>query len=139
MDETGESGDQRTKGITVLLAEDHALWRGAVKSMLEDTEFQVTGEAASSREALEIACRVNPQLTLLDIRMANGNGLDTLVKLKLEHPQMCVILLSAYENPVFMKQARAKGASGYCIKGVDRDHLLANLRAALPPSIPGTD
>jgi DNA-binding NarL/FixJ family response regulator len=116
--------------VTVLLVDDHAIWRGAVKSMLQDTEFQVVAETASGNEALEVARRVCPQLTLLDIRMAGGDGLETLLALKNEHPQMSVVMLTTYDNPVFMKRALAGGANGYLVKGIDRDHLIATLRAA---------
>ncbi len=66
--------------VRVLLVDDHAIWRGGVVSMLESTEFDVVGEAASGREALEEAAVCKPDLVLLDIRMAGGDGLDALVQ-----------------------------------------------------------
>ena len=112
-----------------MLVDDHAIWRGGVRSMLEDTEFAVVGEAGSGREALEMARRVNPQLTLLDIRMAGGDGLDALVALKQEHPRMAIMMLTTYDNPTYMARAVAGGAAGYLLKGVERDEMLAALRA----------
>ena len=75
-----------TAPVSVLLVDDHSIWRGGVRSMLEDTEFQVVGEAASGKEALEAARLLQPRLILLDIRMAGGDGLDALQTLKREHP-----------------------------------------------------
>ena len=115
--------------VCVMLVDDHAIWRGGVRSMLEDTEFAVVGEAGSGREALEMARRVNPQLTLLDIRMAGGDGLDALVALKQEHPRMAIMMLTTYDNPTYMARAVAGGAAGYLLKGVERDEMLAALRA----------
>jgi DNA-binding NarL/FixJ family response regulator len=117
--------------ITVMLVDDHAIWRGGVLSMLEDTEFEVVGEAASGREALEAARQYRPQLTLLDIRMAGGDGLDALVALKQEHPRMAVIMLTTYDNPTFMARAVAGGAAGYLLKGVEREEMLSALRTVV--------
>lgn len=119
-------GDGR---VSVMLVDDHAIWRGGVRSMLEDTEFEVVGEASSGREALQVAEQVQPRLTLLDIRMAGGDGLDTLMALKREFPRMAVIMLTTYDNPTYMARAVAGGAAGYLLKGVDRDDLLTALRA----------
>lgn len=114
---------------TVMLVDDHAIWRGGVRSMLEDTEFQVIAEASSGREALEVARAKQPQLTLLDIRMAGGDGLDALQALKREHPRMAVVMLTTYDNPTYMARAVAGGAAGYLLKGVERENLLEALRA----------
>lgn len=119
-------GDGR---VSVMLVDDHAIWRGGVRSMLEDTEFEVVGEASSGREALQVAEQVQPRLTLLDIRMAGGDGLDTLMALKQKHPRMAVVMLTTYDNPTYMARAVAGGAAGYLLKGVDRDDLLTALRA----------
>lgn len=115
--------------ISVMLVDDHAIWRGGVRSMLEDTEFVVVGEASSGKEALEVARQVHPRVTLLDIRMAGGDGLDALVALKREHPRLAVLMLTTYDNPTYMARAVAGGAAGYLLKGIERDDLLAALRA----------
>lgn len=117
--------------VDVMLVDDHAIWRGGVRSMLEGTEFCVVGEAASGKEALEVARQVRPHLTLLDIRMAGGDGLDALVALKREYPQMAVVMLTTYDNPTFMARAVAGGAAGYLLKGVEDDELLDALRAVV--------
>lgn len=115
--------------VSVMLVDDHAIWRGGVRSMLEDTEFEVVGEAASGREALVVARQVTPRLVLLDIRMAGGDGLDALVALKQEFPRMAVVMLTTYDNPTYMARAVAGGAAGYLLKGVEYDEMLAMLRA----------
>jgi len=115
--------------IPVLLVDDHAIWRGGVRSMLEETEFRVVGEAGSGKEAVEVAERTAPRIVLLDIRMAGGDGLDALVALKQRYPQMAVVMLTTYDNPTFMARAVAGGAAGYLLKGVGREELLAALRA----------
>jgi DNA-binding NarL/FixJ family response regulator len=115
--------------VTVLLVDDHKIWRGGVRSMLEDTEFMVIGEAASGSEAITVARELKPQLTLLDIRMAGGDGLEALVSLKREHPRMAVVMLTTYDNPTYMARAVAGGAAGYLLKGIEFDELITALRA----------
>ena len=115
--------------VSILLVDDHAIWRGGVRSMLAGTEFQVVGEAASGKQALVAARELQPQLILLDIRMADGDGLDALQMLKKEHPRSVVVMLTTYDNPTYMARAVAGGAAGYLLKGIELDDLLTALRA----------
>ena len=117
------------ENISVLLVDDHAIWRGGVASMLEDTEFEVIGEASSGKEAVEKARELKPRLILLDIRMAGGDGLDALQTLKAELPGTTVLMLTTYDNPTYMARAVAGGAAGYLLKGIERDELIEALRA----------
>ena len=125
------STDQRRpeRKTRILLADDHAIWRGGVAAILSDTEFVIVGEASSGAEAIEAARRLKPAMTLLDIRMPGGDGLEALVVLKREHPTMPVVMLTTYDNPTFMAQAVAGGAAGYLLKGVDYDTFVEALRA----------
>ena len=115
--------------IRIVLADDHAIWRSGVRSMLDDTEFEVVGEASSGKEALEVVREAKPQIILLDIRMASGDGLDTLQSLKKEHPRLMVVMLTTYDNPTYMARAVAGGAAGYLLKGIEYEPLLEALRA----------
>lgn len=120
---------ENREDISIMLVDDHAIWRGGVRSMLEDSEFRVVGEASSGKEAIIVACEVRPQIILLDIRMAGGDGLDALQTLKKELPKTAVVMLTTYDNPTFMARAVAGGAAGYLLKGIDREELLQALRA----------
>lgn len=115
--------------VRVVLADDHEIWRGGVRSMLTYTEFRVVGEAASGTETLSLVSQVQPALVLLDIRMSGGDGLDTLRTLKQEYPRMAVVMLTTYDNPTYMARAVAGGAAGYLLKGISRPALLDALRA----------
>jgi DNA-binding NarL/FixJ family response regulator len=112
-----------------MLVDDHAIWRGGVRSMFEDAEFEVVGEAASGHEAIDVARRVQPRLVLLDIRMTGGDGLGALVAPKEEHPRTAVVMLTTYDNPTYMARAVAGGAADYLLKGSDQDQMLSALRA----------
>ena len=117
--------------IPVLLVDDHAIWRGGIKAMLEDTEFRVVGEAASGPEGVELARSLAPRLILLDIRMSGGDGLDALESLKEQAPGSAVIMLTTYDNPTYMARAVAAGAAGYLLKGVPFEELITALRAVV--------
>jgi len=115
--------------VTVVVVDDHAVWRGGIRSMFEMTEFKIVGEAASGKEAVEVVRRTRPRLVLLDVRMAGGDGLDALQAIKAEHPQTAVVMLTTYENPTYMARAVAGGAAGYLLKGLRPSEILHGLRA----------
>ena len=114
--------------VPVMVVDDHEIWRDGVRSMLKNTEFEVVGEAASGKEALDTIADIQPRLVLLDIRMAGGDGFETLTALKSYSSQLSVVMLTTYSNPTYMARAVAGGASGYMLKGVKRQELLDSLR-----------
>ncbi|MEO7715604.1 MAG: response regulator transcription factor [Capsulimonas sp.] len=120
--------EETTEPVPIVLVDDHGIWRDGVKSLLEDTEFQVIGEAASGKEAMALLETMRPRMILLDIRMAGGDGLDTLQAIKSQHPEISVVMLTTYDNPTYMARAVAGGASGYLLKGVGSKELLESLR-----------
>jgi DNA-binding NarL/FixJ family response regulator len=119
------------KTYSLLLIDDHAIWRGGVRAMLRGSEFEVVGEAGGSQEGLEQAKILSPEVVLLDIRMAGGDGLEALVSLKECVPTARVIMLTTYDNPTFLARALAGGAMGYLSKTVSRDELLSTLRSVV--------
>ncbi len=115
--------------IPLLLVDDHALWRHGVRSMLELTEFEIVGEAASGSEAIDKVRELRPRIMLLDIHMEGGDGLDVLRAMKAELPRMAVVILTSYDNPAFVARAIVEGAAAYLLKGISFAELLAALRA----------
>lgn len=128
MNETMPAQPDTDNLISVVLVDDHAIWRGGVRSMLEDTEFDVVGEASSGKEAVAVVRALEPRIVLLDIRMAGGDGLDALQTIKQEQPRTAVVMLTTYDNPTYLARAVAGGAAGYLLKGIDSDDLLFALR-----------
>ena len=121
-------GKKRAEVRTVLV-DDHALVRDGVKSMLSDTEFVVVGEASCGRESLIVVERTAPRIVITDVRMSGGDGFEALSALKSKFPRLSVVMLTTYSNPTYMARAVAGGASGYLLKGLSRDELIAALRA----------
>ncbi len=115
--------------VSLLLADDHAIWREGVAAMLRHTEFTVAGEASNGVEAAQLTATLKPQIVLMDIRMAGGDGLEALVSIKEANPETHVVLLTTYDNPTYIARAVAGGASAYLHKDLERTQLLTTLRA----------
>jgi DNA-binding NarL/FixJ family response regulator len=116
--------------IKLLIADDHEVVRCGLRSLIADTEIEIIGEATTGEQALEMALQSSPDVVLVDIRMPSGDGLNVLGRLKLERPELAVLMLSTYDNPTYVARAVALGAAGYVLKGADRDHLLDSIRKA---------
>ncbi|MHB1038288.1 MAG: response regulator, partial [Pirellulales bacterium] len=110
--------------IKLLIADDHPMVRAGLKSLLEGTEIKVVAEAATGQEALRLALSKKIDVALLDVRMPDGDGLNALGRIKLEKPDLPVLLLSNYDNPSYIGRALALGASGYLLKGTRREALI---------------
>lgn len=116
--------------IRVLIADDHEVVRLGIKSLLVDTEISVIAEATSGEETLAAVRQIKPDVVLLDVRMPDMDGLTTLSRLRMEHPQLRILMLSSHDNPTYVARAVALGANGYLLKSATRDELLASLRRA---------
>lgn len=116
--------------IRVLVADDHEVVRSGLRSMFADTEIEVIAEVATGKAALEAVTEDPPQVVLLDVRMPDVDGLNVLGRLKLDYPDLPVLLLSTYDNPTYIARAVALGAAGYVLKDSGRDVLLDAVRRA---------
>ncbi len=116
--------------VTLLIADDHEVVRTGLKSLVAGTDIKVVAEAATGEEAVRLALKHEPDVVLLDIRMPDGDGLNALGRIKLDRPEMPVLMLSTYDNPTYVARAVALGASGYLLKGSSRDELLQAIRSA---------
>ena len=114
--------------LRVLLADDHALVRAGMRSLLRDIEgVEVVGEAADGAQALALAERERPDVVLLDIAMKGMNGLEAAARLRDLHPGIKVIILSMHASEEYVLQALRAGAAAYLIK----DSATAELELAL--------
>jgi DNA-binding NarL/FixJ family response regulator len=112
----------------ILLADDHALVRAGIRSLLEKLPgVKVVGEAGDGREALSMVKELAPNIVLMDIAMAGLNGLEAAARLTKEVPGVKVIILSMHANEEYVLQALRAGASGYLLK----DAAIAELKLAL--------
>ena len=116
--------------IRILIADDHAVLRAGVRSMVQNTEIEVIAEAADGNQALQLALEHRPDLVLLDVRMPESDGIACLGRLRAELPNMPVLMFSAYDNPTYIARTVALGAAGFLVKTASRDELLLAIRSA---------
>lgn len=116
--------------VKVLVVDDHEIIRTGLHAMLDGTELEIASEATNAAEALASVEASVPDAVLMDIRMAGGDGLNALGRLKLDHPDLPIVLFSAYDNPTYIARAVALGASGYILKSAGRDRLISALKTA---------
>ena len=116
--------------IRLLVADDQDMVRQGVKALLAGTEIKVVAEVASGQAAVKHALETEVDVVLLDVRMPDGDGLAALGRIKLDKPELPVLLFSAFDNPASIARAIALGASGFLLKDCSRDELLSAIRTA---------
>ena len=116
--------------IRLLVCDDHEVIRTGLVSLLAGTDIEIVGQAASGKEALQLAETIKPDVILLDIRMPDEDGLATLDKLRSKVPGSRVVMLSTYDNPTYIARAVALGASDYLLKGSSREDIITTITAA---------
>jgi NarL family two-component system response regulator LiaR len=105
------------KPSRVVIADDHPLFRSALRQMVEGhSEFEVVGEAANGRAALALCHRLHPQLVLLDLSMPQMHGIEATRAIKRELPDTIVVILTAFAEPSYLSEALKAGATGYALK-----------------------
>lgn len=117
--------------ISLLVADDHQVVRLGLKNILEGTGVVVTAEATSGEEVLQKVAAEKPDVVLMDVRMPQGDGLHILGRLKLDYPELPVILFSSYDNPTYIARAVALGAAAYVLKHDTRERLLETIQLAV--------
>jgi DNA-binding NarL/FixJ family response regulator len=122
--------------IRIVIADDHEVVRTGLVSLLEGTDVHVVAQAAGGEEALRLVREHRPDVLLLDIRMAEGDGLSILEGVRHQSAQTKVVILSTYDNPTYIARAQALGASDYLLKGCTRDELLGAIQAVAAGQAP---
>ena len=118
------------KTARVLLADDHALVRAGIRSLLEKmTGIEVVAEAGDGYEALELTKKHFPNVVLMDIAIPGLNGLEALARATKEFPAVKVIILSMHANEEYVLRALRSGACGYLLKDAAVTELELALRA----------
>lgn len=115
----------------LLIVDDHEIIRLGLRMMLEGSGLEIAGEATNAAEAIEAVEQMSPDVVLMDIRMEGGDGLNALGRMKLDHPDLPIVLYSAYDNPTYIARAVALGASGYVLKSAPRERLIEALTTAV--------
>ena len=115
--------------VRVVIADDHSLVRQGLRRYLDMAEdIEVVGEAADGAETLALVEQTKPDIALLDIRMPEMDGLEAARRIRDKHPDVGVIMLTAYDDRQFVVEAVRSGARGYVLKARDAEHLIQTVR-----------
>jgi DNA-binding NarL/FixJ family response regulator len=111
-------------GITVLCVDDHAIVREGVVSLVEgDPDLKVVGEAESGEQAIATFRETRPDVTVLDLRLPDRDGVDVIKELRKDFPEARFVVLTSSEGDMDIRRAIEAGAQAYVIKGAIRKEL----------------
>ncbi|HSB37713.1 MAG TPA: response regulator transcription factor [Gaiellaceae bacterium] len=117
------------KGTRVLIVDDHAVVRSGLKLVLESDEgIEPVGEAGNAREAIFEARSLKPDVILLDVVMPDQSGLEIIPTLLKENPETKILVLSMQDDPQYVREAFAAGASGYVLKEAADSEVVSAVR-----------
>jgi DNA-binding NarL/FixJ family response regulator len=119
----------KTPPLRVLLVDDHEVVRSGIKALLQATDdIVVTGEASSVREAIDEADRTRPDVVVMDVRLADGSGIEATREIRAKHPKTAVLMLTSFADDEALFASIMAGASGYVLKQVKGGELVRAIR-----------
>jgi len=128
--------------IRILCVDDHQLLREGIAAVLEgQPDMRLVGEATNGQQAIESFRRQRPDVTLMDLRMPDMNGIEAITAIRAEFPTARIIVLTTYAGDALAVEALRAGASGYLLKNLLRKELLETIRTVhagkrrIPPEI----
>jgi len=114
----------------ILLVDDHEVVRLGLKALLEHhSQFEVVGEAATAKEALEQVGRLHPDIVLMDIRLPGTSGIEACEEVVKQYPETRVVMLTSYAEDEMLFSAIRAGASGYVLKQIAGEDLIRALES----------
>lgn len=137
-----EMNTVETKPIRLLIVDDHEVTRLGLRTLLQSCpQFEIAGETGSVSETLEAAVRLQPDLVLLDVRLADGSGLEVCRRLQSLVHEIKVLVLTSFADDEVVFDAIAAGADGYLLKEIHGDRLIQAIqdvvagRSILDPAV----
>ena len=125
------AGPVSTGPIRLLIADDHPVVRDGLSGMFSgDDGFEVIGEAANGAQAVTLACALEPDVILMDLRMPEMDGVAAIAELARRKVTARVLVLTTYDTDSDVVRAVEAGATGYLLKDSPRGDLLRAVRAA---------
>jgi DNA-binding NarL/FixJ family response regulator len=123
--------EHRTQPISVLIVDDHPLFRDGLHKALElEDDIVVIGQCDNGEDALRLASEKEPDVLLLDVNLPVMNGLQVTRQLQTEHDHIAVVVLTAYHDSQQVLHAMRAGASAYCPKDITPETLVSVIRDA---------
>ncbi|HTZ09350.1 MAG TPA: response regulator transcription factor [Acidimicrobiales bacterium] len=117
--------------LQVVIVDDHEVLRAGTRQVLETApDIVVVGEADDGETALAMVRDLEPDVVLVDIRLPGHSGIEVARRVSAGFPGTKVVILSAYDDPEYLREALAAGVAGYLLKTMPRDELINAVRAA---------
>jgi DNA-binding NarL/FixJ family response regulator len=117
---------------TILIAEDHALFRAGIRALLlAEPDIEIVAEAENGKEIVRLACSLNPNLVLMDLSMPGSNGLEAISEIKKRMPGIKILVVTMHKTDEYIQEALRNGASGYILKEASHDELKMAIRTVL--------
>ena len=122
----------RTMVVKVLIVDDHEIMREGMSALLHKySEFEMVGQAADGRQAMEMVSRLKPDVVIMDVGMPNLNGVDATKQLRALYPDLKIMALSTHSDGSVVAKMIKAGASGYMLKESAFDELVEGLNTLL--------
>ena len=116
--------------VRILLADDHTVMRAGLRLLLERHDnFEVVGEAADGREAVEIAAAQKPDVVVMDVAMPHLNGVEAARQILSRNPDTAIVMLSMHSDESYVLRSLKAGARGYLLKDSAEADLIAAIQA----------
>jgi len=117
--------------IRLLICDDHPVVRSGLRGMLQSQpDFEVVAEAPDGVQAVALASRFEPDVVLMDLNMPQMDGVAATAKIKAEHPEINVLILTTYDTEADILRAVEKGATGFLLKDAREEDLFDAVREA---------
>jgi two-component system, NarL family, response regulator DevR len=124
------AGGKQQPPLRVMLVDDHEVVRNGIRAMLQtEDDIHVTTEAGTVREAIDEADRTRPDVVVMDVRLADGSGIEATREIRAKHPDTKVLMLTSFADDEALFASIMAGASGYVLKQVRSGDLVRAIRA----------
>ena len=121
---------QTTEPLTVLMADDHVLFRDGLRALLSAApDLDLVGEAATGEEAIALGANLQPDVILMDLKMPGATGIEATRQILRDSPHIGILMVTMFDEESAVFAAMRAGARGYILKGATHAEMLRAIRA----------